>query len=278
MPPSSKSKLPPLTWVYISAAAFVVVLVTIGAFLASASRLRLPNGLYFIILVPLGLAAAGFLFGAMRSHATWKGTTPGGTLELGGPVVVLCLVILAGMRANSAETFALTVRVHGPGGSSDIVREGQVTADLGGVRRTGTIGSAGEAVFSEVPAELDGTAVRVFATVAGLIGDSTSAQAITIPESHVIELGLIAQRFSTTMRGTVRDMRGRVVRGATIDIGAGAATAISDSAGNFSLAVESAPGTVVPLTVAVKGTVLFDNSVTVAAQPPLRIVLERSAP
>jgi hypothetical protein len=232
--------------------------------------------LYFVILVPLGLVAAGFLFGAMRSHATWKGTTPSGTLELGGPVVILCLVILAGMRANTVETFALTVRVHGPGGPSDVVREGQVTADLGGVRRNATIGSNGEVVFGEVPAELDGTAVRLFATVPGLTSDG-DAKAVMIPASHVIELGLVAQRFLTMMRGSVRDWRGRAVRNATVDLNAGVATAVTDSAGNFAVAVVSPPGTVVPLSVSVQGVVQYDNSVTVADEPALRITLPRSA-
>ena len=164
MPPTTS---PPDTmkWVYISGAAFVLTLGAVAAFVLSANRLRMPNGLFFVILIPLGLTAAAFLFGAMRSHATYKGTSSYGTLELGGPVVVLCLVVLAGMKANSAETFALTVRVHGPGGVSEVVREGRVTADLGGVRRTAIIGSEGEVVFGDVPADLDGTAVRIFATV-----------------------------------------------------------------------------------------------------------------
>ena len=276
MPPSSASGLAPMRWVYISAAAFVVALGGVAAFIVGADRLRLPNGLYFVILVPLGLTAAAFLFGAMRSHATYKGTTPHGTLELGGPVVVLCLVILAGMRANSAETFALTVRVNGPGGTTDVVRTGQVTADLAGVRRTAAIDGSGEVVFADVPADLDGTAVRVFATVPGLT-NSSAARPITIPASHVIELSMAAQRYLTVMRGNVRDERGRMLRDAVIDIGAGAATAVTDSAGNFSVALVSPPGTVVPLHVSLRGSVVFDNTVTVAAEPPLRIVVTRGA-
>jgi len=266
-----------MKWVYISGVAFLLTLVAVAAFVLRADRLRMPNGLFFVILVPLGLTAAAFLFGAMRSHATWKGTSSYGTLELGGPVVVLCLVILAGMKANAAETFALTVRVHGPGGVSDVVREGRVTADLGGVRRTAVIGSEGEVVFGEVPADLDGTAVRIFATVPGLTSDS-AAQPVKIPGSHVIELGLVSQSYRTMMRGNVRDERGRVVQRATIDVGAGAATALTDSAGNFSVAVMTPPGTVVPLSVSVQGRVLFDNTVTVADEPPLRIVVTRGAP
>ena len=274
---ATKSPADSMKWVYISGASFLLTLAAVAAFVLSADRLRMPNGLFFVILVPLGLTAAAFLFGAMRSHATWKGTSSYGTLELGGPVVVLCLVILAGMKANTAETFALTVRVHGPGGASDVVREGRVTADLGGVRRTAVIGSEGEVVFGEVPADLDGTAVRIFATVPGLTSDS-GAKPVTIPGSHVIELGLVSQSYRTVMRGTVRDERGLVVPRATIDVGAGGATTLTDSAGNFSVAVGTPPGTVVPLSVSLQGRVLFDNTVTVAQEPALRIVVTRSAP
>ena len=123
-----ESTLPTMKWVYITGVAFVVTLLAVIGFVAFAGRVRMPNGLYFIILIPLGLAAAAFLFGAMRSHATYSGKSPYGTLELSGPVVVLALVVLGGMMANRAETFALTVRVHGPGGPADIVREGRLTA------------------------------------------------------------------------------------------------------------------------------------------------------
>lgn len=86
----SSPKAPPdLAWVYVSAAAFFCALIAAGLFIAFADRLAfISNAVYYIVLMPIALASAAFLFGAMRSHARYKGSSPKGTLQLGGPVVV----------------------------------------------------------------------------------------------------------------------------------------------------------------------------------------------
>ena len=267
-----ESTLPTMKWVYITGVAFVVTLLAVIGFVAFAGRVRMPNGLYFIILIPLGLAAAAFLFGAMRSHATYSGKSPYGTLELSGPVVVLALVVLGGMMANRAETFALTVRVHGPGGPADIVREGRLTADLAGVRRTAVIGSDGEVVFGDVPADLEGQVIRLTPDVPGLQPDLTGKPAI-IPTSHIVDVGMTRRIFSTPMRGSVQDHSGHPVRSAVLNFNAGMVTAVSDSAGNFHATIALNSGSVVPLTVSLKNQILYDENVTISEQPALRIVL-----
>ncbi len=267
-----ETTVPTMKWVYITGAAFVVTLLAAIAFITVAGRVRMPNGLYFIILIPLGVAAAAFLFGAMHSHATYSGKSPYGTLELSGPVVVLALVVLGGMMANRAETFALTVRVHGPGGPGDIVRDGRLTADLAGVRRTAVIGSDGEVVFADVPADLEGQIIRLTPDVPGLQPDSVS-KPTTIPASHIIDVGMARRRFSTPMRGSVQDHMGHPVRGAVLNFDAGGVTAVSDSAGNFRATIAMNAGSVVPLTVSLKNQILYDDNVTISEQPALRIVL-----
>ena len=272
-----ESTLPTMKWVYITGVAFVVTLLAVIGFVAFAGRVRMPNGLYFIILIPLGLAAAAFLFGAMRSHATYSGKSPYGTLELSGPVVVLALVVLGGMMANRAETFALTVRVHGPGGPADIVREGRLTADLAGVRRTAVIGSDGEVVFGDVPADLEGQVIRLTPDVPGLQPDPTGKPAI-IPTSHIIDVGMTRRIFSTPMRGSVQDHSGHSVRGAVLNFNAGMMTAVSDSAGNFHETIALNSGSVVPLTVSLKNQILYDENVTISEHPALRIVMLERPP
>jgi hypothetical protein len=272
--PKAANTLPPLKWVYISGVAFAVAMAAVVAFVAYAGRTRLPNGLYFMILIPLGLTAAAFLFGAMRSHAAYRGESSYGTLELGGPVVVLALVVLGGLMANRAETFALTVRVHGPDGPGDVVRSGRITADLAGVRRTADLSANGDVVFADVPAELDGDTIQLLAEANDYML-APDAGRVVIPASHIVALALRRKEFLVTMRGSVRDGDGRAVRGARLDFNAGAATTSSDSSGNFIVRVANAPGTVIPLTVSRGEVVLFDENVTVAEQPALRIVLRR---
>lgn len=266
-----------LKWVYVSGAAFAIALLAAIAFVVAAQRIRIPNGLYFIILIPLGLTAAAFLFGAMRSHATYKGTSTFGTLELGGPVVVLGLIVVGGMFANRTEAFALTVRVHGPAGSGDIIRDGRIIADLAGVRRTSAIDANGEVVFADVPSELEGQHIRIIAEVPTFTTDS-SAERVVVPKSHIIELGLRQQLFLTPVRGTVLDRAGRSVRNAAIDFGAGAARTSTDATGNFATVLRVAPGTVMPVTISLNGVVVVDESVTVSDREPLRFTLGRGSP
>ena len=66
------------------------------------TRLGLVGKVYYVALLPLGLCAAGFLFGAMRSFAGYKGEHLGGVLELGGPVVAFVLVVGGGFFLGAA--------------------------------------------------------------------------------------------------------------------------------------------------------------------------------
>ena len=45
-------------------------------------RLGLVGQIYYVVLIPLGLAAAGSLFGILRSYAVYRGQVLGGVLEL----------------------------------------------------------------------------------------------------------------------------------------------------------------------------------------------------
>jgi hypothetical protein len=60
-------------------------------------RLGLANNLYYLILLPMGLAAAGFLFGVLRSYALYSGKKLGRMLELRGSVVAFLLIVILGL-------------------------------------------------------------------------------------------------------------------------------------------------------------------------------------
>ncbi|NOT09327.1 MAG: hypothetical protein HOP28_14115 [Gemmatimonadales bacterium] len=273
---SNPPKLSQLGWVYVTGAAFFVTFGAGIAFVLLAGRLSLPNALYYLILLPLGLGAAAFLFGAMRSHAKYTGKSSYGSLELGGPVVACALVVLGGLMANRAASFSLTVRVHGPGGAADLIREGSLTVDLAGVRRTASIGANGEVVFAEVPADLDGGTIRIIPEVPAF--ELANDAAVTIPESHVIDLALKRRTYTTTVRGVVLDQAGKTVRNAALSFNGGAVSVTSDSAGHFVAVLPLQPGSVIPLTVSIRGHVVYDDNVTVAESPPLRLKVRRPSP
>jgi hypothetical protein len=80
-------------------------------------RLGLTGNLYYLVLLPMGLAASGFLFGVLRSYARYSGKQLGGMLELGGPIVAFLLVVILGfVLVKPITTFPMTVYVHGEAG------------------------------------------------------------------------------------------------------------------------------------------------------------------
>lgn len=127
------------------------------------------NQVFYILLIPWGLACAAFLFGAMRSYARFTHRQMGNTLELGGPVVLFCLVIVGGFKLlpPPPEAFDLTVRPHGPNGTEAIITSGEITIDLDNDRRSKAINSNGEADFKGVPARFKGSTVGVLPQVEG---------------------------------------------------------------------------------------------------------------
>jgi hypothetical protein len=123
----------------LSLGSFLGFLVLIGLLLWKADRLAalgLASNFYYLILVVLGLAASGFLFGALRSYASYSGRHFGGRLELGGAVVVFLLIIILGFKLlPESLDFPITVYVHGSAGPQDLILKssGRVLLDLGGI-------------------------------------------------------------------------------------------------------------------------------------------------
>ena len=124
------------------------------------------NQVFYILLIPWGLASAAFLFGAMRSYARFTYKHLGSALELGGPVVLFCLVVVGGFKLvpAAAETLDLAVRAHSA--DNPLITSGQITLDLPGLPHA-TIGQDGEANFKGVSAKLRGRAIRVLPKVEG---------------------------------------------------------------------------------------------------------------
>jgi hypothetical protein len=262
-----------LTWVYIAGAGFALSLAAAILLMAVVGRTNLPDGLYYLILIPLGLACAAFLFGALRGYAKYSGQVFAGNLELRGPVVLFLLVILLGMYANRATDFSLTVRVHGPGGPADVIRNGTLTVYLGNVQRTVQIGEDGEAIFNGVPSSLIGQKVRVLPSARGY--EFTTSDSVMVPESRVIEIGLARRSFQTSIRGSVVDESGDPVSGATIDVNSGMVIATSDAGGNFTAVVPLEEGTVVNAVVRRSSFRPYEFPLTLSDSVPLRITLRR---
>src|SRR5690606_6907036 len=261
-------------WLIASGAAFLVTLVSAALFIAFADRISfIPPAAYYILLMPLGAAAAAFLFGAMRSYAKYSGKVVYGTLELGGPVVVFALVVVGGYYVASAQdTFDLTVRVHGPEGPAQIIRQGSITAHFDGNALREEIDSDGQARFLQIPARFRAQPVTILPDVAGF--RAADAGPFDIPPNGVGVLPLERVPDSTTVRGTVLDRDGRTVAGARLSFRHGLATATSNDVGEFTVTLPAAAGERLPLIITLDGQVVYDNVVVVEGESGYRLQIE----
>ena len=196
--------------------------------------LGLSGNLFYIVLLPLGLAAAGFLFGVLRSYASYRGKHFGGLLELGGPIIAAAMVVIGGfVLVPSVATFPLTVYVHGEHGPQEMVLRdsGHVFLDLGGDRRSEPIGVNGQAFFPAIPANFRGQEVLAwvesenFEPLGGAQKRRLDGRSFYLP----------VQRKAGHVAGRVQGHNGVTLAGAEIRV-AGVSVS-SDRNGHFELTI-----------------------------------------
>jgi hypothetical protein len=264
---------PNLNFAYLSGAAFVAALIVAGVFVAFADRLAfLTSALYYILLMPIALAAAAFLFGAMKSHAKYRGEVAKGSLQLGGPVVVFAMVLLGGIvLANPVSTSTLTVRLSGPPGSGEIISAGEVILDLGDDRRTADLGSNGQVTFAQVPIQFLSGEVSVIARVDRYRMKDPGP--FEVPPARVIAIAMERIPDVTTVTGTL--LRGdRPLAGGLVSFRDGLVTARTDENGNFRVDLPLPEGEVVPVTVTANGRTIYDDNYVVSAAVGLRVAVD----
>ena len=153
---------------------------------------------FYLLLIPWALASASFLFGAMKSYARLTHRHPGASLELGGPVVLFCLVLVGGFKlvSSTPQTFDLAVRAH----SKDVplITYGQITLDLPGLPHA-TIGPDGEANFKGISAQFKGKPIRVLAHVDGYV-ENWQRPAMN---GNVLDVDLERSQPVTLLTGTI---------------------------------------------------------------------------
>jgi hypothetical protein len=270
-------KISKLTWVYISGAVslFFLLLALFMIFFSSRlSEFGITKSFYYIILIPVGLASAAFLFGALRSSAKYSGKTSYGSIELTGPVVIFCLVVIGGFYFASPESeFLLTIRMVNPDEPEKIINEGSIIVDFGDQRLDKQINENGEVMFSGISSKFTGKSVNIFPQIKGYrIKGSNS---LTIPENHVIYLELKERRDSTLLRGMVINENGNPEDSVFIDVESGMASASTDDKGRFSVFVPASPGEALLLTAVKNGTTLYRDFITVTGRGSITIRLKK---
>jgi hypothetical protein len=223
---------------------------------------------FYVLLIPWGIASSAFLFGAMRSYARFQYRQMGTVLELGGPVVLFALVVVGGFKLVPPvpETFDLTVRPKSEDGSTPILTAGRVTIDLGNRRDTVALDARGEANFKGVPASFHTMPVNVLAVVDGFEERWQKAKAT----GTVIELPLKRSTPMSRLTGAIVPVpgQGKEIK-LLVDGGLGAGG--PDSLGRFDILVRGKDGERIRLKVYVDGQLRYDDYQTLPGPITLRI-------
>lgn len=206
-----------LFFAVLSAVAFLAALLILTLLLWQAEslvRLGLEGKLYYLILVPLGLAVAAFLFGILRSYAVYNGKALGRTLKLGGPVVAFVLVLILGFwLVPNPASFNVTVFVHQADTLKQPFLHGKVLLRLGGDPRTAAISEKGEAYFIGIPATFRDQ--RVAVQLLDTTGYEAAQSEIKLSGDGV-QLAVLAT--PVVFRGYVKTLNGHPIPGALVSL------------------------------------------------------------
>ena len=184
----------------------------------------LTGHVWYVLLLLLGLAGAVTIFSLFKSYACYMGKTLGGALELGGPTVVMLLVVILGfyLVPAPAQQFDVTVFLHGEVGPQAVVlrNRGKLSLDLGSDRRIESVGDKGEVRIPGIPANMRGRDVAL-----GLVDDEYELADPTPSirlNRDVFYAAVRPKRLP--LAGYVSDDRGRPLAGACASIAGKTAT------------------------------------------------------
>lgn len=213
----------------------VVALLLLGLMLYQPGSVLIAN-LWYLVLLAMGLAVAAFSHLGLKSYGTYTGKVFGGTVTLGGPAVVMLIVVILGFQfAPPPSRFDLTVFVQGEGGRQNMVlrNRGALLLDLGTDRRRETIGDKGEVRFVGIPNDQRGRTVPVSLEAEGYELVDPKAEVKLSTETAY----LAVRPASLQLSGRVQDEKGRAVPGAKLRLSTYTTQSMED--GWFSFKVPS---------------------------------------
>ncbi|WP_176753898.1 carboxypeptidase-like regulatory domain-containing protein [Nitrosomonas mobilis] len=230
----------PLQYLLVAGLLLIVALLLLGLMLFHAEilvRLGLIGNLWYFMLLAMGLAVAVFSNLGLKSYSRYTGKVFGGMLELGGPAVLMLVIVGLGFKfvEPPLARFDLTVFVHGEAGPQAIVlrNQGALLLDLGADRRRETIGDKGEVRFVGIPNDQRGRTVPVSLEAEGYeLVDPKAGVRLSAETAY-----LAVRPASLQLSGRVQDEKGRAVPGAKLRLSTYTARSMED--GWFSFKVPS---------------------------------------
>lgn len=262
----------PLTWVIISAIGFILFLAAAILLMLYSNRIGfIKPQIYFFLLVIIGMVCAAFLSGAMKSHAKYTGQVYGGTLELGGPILVLVVLIFLGYKfMPKKDSFTLKFTVFGSASKAELINNGQLKILLN--KPDSQKIENGFVSFTDIDTKYRGKQTDVIANAPGYYG---LGQTITIPEEdNPVELHLQRRPDSVMVSGIVINKMGQPVKNATLVFDNGIAKQRSDGYGMFRLTLPFKEGKEINIRVYSADKLRFNSSQVLSNGGTLTLQIE----
>lgn len=267
-----KQPLSPIAYAIIALVGFIVGIGLLLFYVYQVPQLiegGIANQVFYVLLLPWGLASAGFLFGTMRSYARLRNKRLGTSIELGGPVVVFCLVVWGGFTLiPQTESFDLTVRLREADDQGKLIAAGKVIVDLDSDRRIGEIDSKGEANFKEIPQKFWGAEIKIHPQVEGY--EETSIPVTVKSKSRTIDLELKREQPLSMFTGTVVPAPG-LKKQIKLFVDGAKGEGQADDFGRFEFSVKGKEGEAIRLKVYADGQLVYDDYQTLPGPVTLRL-------
>ena len=231
----------------------------------------LTQQFFFVLLIPLALGTAAFLFGVMRAAAWGEGTVLGVRLQLSGPLVAASLVVFGAYHLIPAGRLTVTVRAVEDTDAGRPVGGALVSLEAGslglGKRTTSEDGMVS---FPDLPAEALGGRLDVLVEARGYDAARVSVAAY-VPGRPVV-VALRAQRLRHTLSGVVvAEGTTRVLSGVVLTFGAGVGVDTTDANGSWRVELEGPLPDLLTVTGVHDGVLGIQVEVPSSASAPLTL-------
>lgn len=272
-PERGSQPLEPRTYLSVSAIGLAVSVGLLLFLVLGADRIvtaGLDHRVFYVLLVPLGMSAAAFAFGAMKSTASFQGKSPQ-DVTLTGPAVFAAMVVLGGfflVPEGGLRSVAVRVdRAAAEGGGP--VSGAEVRLDWGPQRLVQVTDLTGQASFLGLPPGASGVTVSAQAE-----GFARASQVVDqVPADGVIRLALTATSRLRELRGTVLHRETRApMAGVVLSFGSGVAVDTTDALGNFRITLDLPPTGRVSVIGTRGDTVGLNTEVPVASDLPATLL------
>lgn len=224
--------------------------------------------IFYLLLIPWALACSAFLFGALKSYARFTYNHLGSFLELGGPVILFCLVLIGGFHLvpPPPETFDLAVRAHSK--DAPLINSGQITLDLPGLPHA-SIGSDGEANFKSIPVAFKSKPIRVLARVDGY-EEKWSTPSLT---DNILDVDLTKLSPIIVLTGSISAPLNEL-KTLKVLVDSQSEEASVDEFGRFNLHVSGKPGDRIRLKIFSNKRLVYDDFQTLPG--PITLTIRKS--